>query len=1094
MNNRYTKKILSIFLVATVCLQSNALFSQNNDWENNHVLQINREPPRASFIPYVHKKGDNSISLNGIWRFKWSPTPKARETDFFESDFCDTLWRKIEVPSNWEILGFGTPIYASAGYVFKINPPFVTDEPKKSYTTYVERNPVGQYRRTFHVPERWVNGGQTFIRFDGVMSAFYVWINGEKVGYSQGSMEPSEFNITKYIRQGENDIAVEVYKYSDGSYLEDQDFWRFGGIHRDITLFHTSDLRICDYTVRTIPDSTYRNFNFEIDFKLKDYGNRNLAGDSISVRLSDKQGNVVLNRTIDVKTILNKDYRAAIMNEWFPQRGKRKTGVISEKINSPKLWTAETPNLYQLDITLHNGAGTVYEKISSKVGFRSVEVKNGKILINGSPIRFRGVNRHEHDPYKARVMTEELMWKDLVMMKKANINAVRTAHYPNHPRFYELCDSIGMYVMDEADIETHGVRGILANNSDWCNAFLDRAIRMAERDKNHPSVIFWSMGNESGYGPNFAAISAWLKDFDPTRPIHYEGAQGINGNDPNTVDVISRFYPRTQDEYLNPGVDESSNKERAENARWERLLSLALSDNGGRPVITSEYAHSMGNALGNFQEYWNEIYSNPRMAGGFIWDWVDQGIIRYTENGEKQVAYGGDFGDKPNLKAFCLNGIVMCDREITPKYLEVKKVYQPVYVKLLRWNKEENKCLLEITNHNHHVGTDIYNCSCVLMRNGQVLHEQAINIPNIDPGDKANIELSLLEIENENADLRITVSFTLKEDCMWADAGFEVAYEQLPLNDNVLAVVQSHSMKKSVPLYVEDNKRILRISNDDITVSWNKKDASLLNLSYKGKCMLLPGKVGTSSYFQAFRAPTDNDKGFGNWLAKEWITNNLQSPEIEQLKFVWKKVSPDIVRVISKHKYTYKEGHIIVENNYTVHGNGEIEHEMKYFPSGNLPTLPRLGTVFVANSTLCNMEWYGYGPFETYPDRYRAAKIGWWSSKVGDHYVHYPRPQDSGNLESVSTVRIFDKEGDGIQISAVEKAFSASVLPYSVMDIYNASHDYELKHSGYVYINIDADVTGLGNSSCGPGVLKKYAVKTVPHITKIVLRPYSNSK
>lgn len=1088
----YTGKILLVIALAVTSMQNSELFSQNKDWENNHVLHINRESPRAYFIPYIQKKGDSSLSLNGSWKFKWSPTPEKREMDFFRQDFCVASWGNIEVPSNWEVQGFGTPIYASAGYVFKINPPFVTDEPKETYTSYIERNPVGQYRRTFTLPDEWSGNGQTFIRFDGVMSAFYVWINGHKVGYSQGSMEPSEFNITKYLNPGLNNIALEVYKYSDGSYLEDQDFWRFGGIHRDITLFHTSDLWINDFTVRTIPDSIYKNFCLEVDFRLKDYGNRNISGDSITVTLSDMNDVRILEKTVSAAFILNKNYKAAIMNEWFPQRGKRKTGVISARIESPKLWTAETPNLYKLDICLHGASGIVYERITSKVGFRSVEVKDGRILVNGNPIRFRGVNRHEHDPHKARVMSEELMWKDLVMMKQANINAVRTSHYPNHPRFYDLCDSIGMYVMDEADIETHGVRGILANNSDWYSAFMDRAIRMAERDKNFPSVIFWSMGNESGYGPNFAAISAWLKDFDPTRPVHYEGAQGVNGNDPNSVDVISRFYPRTQDEYLNPGIDEESNMERAENARWERLLSLALADNGGRPVLTSEYAHSMGNALGNFQEYWNEIYSHPRMAGGFIWDWVDQGIIRKTENGEIQIAYGGDFGDKPNLKAFCLNGIIMCDRKPTSKYFEVKKVYQPVYVKLLRWNKIDGRCMLEVTNHNHHIGTDVYDCTWTLFRNGYEADEGTICLADINPGNQRCVELLIPEAMkgSDKDDLRLTVSFTLKEDCIWAKRGFEVAFEQLALNDNVLAVVNNQEMK-SISLKTDDDDETLSLSNDKFVVSWNKKDASLSSLSYNGNVIFSPEQTGTSSYFQAFRAPTDNDKGFGNWLAKEWVTNNLHSPIVEQPMISLKKISSDVVKVFTKHKYTYKEGYIMVENNYTVYGSGSIDIDMKYYPYGKLPVLPRLGTVFVADSTLNNVEWYGYGPFETYPDRYRAAKISWWSSKVGDAYTHYPRPQDSGNLESVSVIRIFDNDGNGIQISAVDNPFSASVLPYSVNDIYEATHDNELEKSGYVYINIDSAVTGLGNSSCGPGVLKKYAVKSVPHSTRILLTPYN---
>ena len=599
------------------------------------MLQINREPARAYFIPYAAQKGDRMVTLNGEWQFRWTKTPDERIHDFYRTDFDASTWDKLAVPANWEVNGYGTPIYISAGYPFKIDPPYVMREPKKEWTTYMERNPTGQYRRTFTIPATWQEG-QAFLRFEGVMSAFYVWVNGLRVGYSQGSMEPSEFNITNYIKKGENQIAIEVYKYSDGSYLEDQDFWRFGGIHRDVLIYHTPDVRIRDVAVRASMDGVLQiNPQFAVfrgetgeDYRLVATlldANRPVGGD-----------------TVAAAEILDLQHKAARMNEWYPQRGHRKFNRMEIKVANAKLWSVEQPYLYTLRLQLQKADGTVVEQVTQKVGFRTIQIKGGQLLINGKAIKIRGVNRHEHDPYTARVMSEQRMLQDLRLMKAANINAVRLAHYPNCPRWYELCDSMGMYVMDEADAETHGLRGTLASTPDWGDAFLDRAIRMAERDKNHPCVIFWSLGNESGYGPNQAAMSAWLHEFDPTRPVHYEGAQGnYTGKgeeipDPSTVDVISRFYPRVMQEYLNPGIPEGSDKERAENARWERLLEIANktgdrctwvgSDGGPRPVLASEYAHCMGNALGNFKEYWDEINSNPRMLGGFIWDWVDQGI------------------------------------------------------------------------------------------------------------------------------------------------------------------------------------------------------------------------------------------------------------------------------------------------------------------------------------------------------------------------------------------------------------------------------------------------------------------------------------
>ncbi len=1088
-----------ISLLAILLTPLLGLMAQQHDWENQHVLQINREPARAAFFPYGDTPGDRSLSLNGTWKFRWTKTPDERVPDFYRTDYDDTAWDDFAVPANWEVNGYGTPIYASAGYVFRIDPPYVMKEPKHTYTTFTERNPVGQYRRLFDLPAAWDgDGGQTFLRFDGVMSAFYVWVNGERVGYSEGSMEASEFNITPYLRSGQNQVAVEVYRYSDGSYLEDQDFWRFGGIQRDVTLFHTPAIRIRDYAVRTLPHEGYEDFTLQIDPQLSVYGKERGEGYTVVARLTDAEGQEVFVGEAAAEPILDLSHKASVMNEWYPQRGPRKLGRITATIKAPHRWTAETPYLYTLDLSLCDSLGRDVERIRSRVGFRSVEVKSGQVLVNGRPIRFRGVNRHEHDPRTVRVMSEDLMLKDILLMKRANINAVRTSHYPNHPRFYELCDSLGLYVMDEADIEEHGLRGTLASRSDWHAAFLDRAVRMAERDKNHPCIVFWSMGNESGYGPNFAAISAWLKDFDPTRPIHYEGAQGVDGApDPYTVDVISRFYPRTQAEYLNPGIPEGADEERAENARWERLLSIAERTNDDRPVLTSEYAHSMGNALGNFQEYWDEIYSNHRMLGGFIWDWADQGIIRTLPDGREQVAYGGDFGDVPNLGAFCNNGIVRCDRSITPKYLEVKKVYQPVYMKLIHWDASTGSCAVELTNHNHHIGVDGYRCLWALYSNGQKLGDGEVSLPFIMPAESKNVTVDLgkyvKKIDWNTDDVRLDLSLVLKSSCSWAEAGHEVASEQLTLQDNLLRLAHTEVTKgKSLTLDESDGR--ICVHNDVISASWDVATATLRELAYGGKVVFSAKDSLAAANFQAFRAPTDNDKSFGNWLAKDWQKHRLHAPQVEMLGCDARRMDDGTIEVTTSQRYTYLSGSIRVQSTYHVYGDGTIDLRQVYTPEGDLPELPRLGCSFVADTSLDNVTWYGYGPMETYPDRHRSATINWWKSKAGDQYTHYPRPQDSGNLESVAVIRLTDDRGRGVQVSALDKPFSASALPYSVMDIYHASHDCDLTPSGAVYLNIDTAVLGLGNSSCGPGVLKKYAIEKTEHTLLVRISPFDIKK
>ena len=1065
---------ISLFLLSAPTV-SQVVKADNfsHDWENHHVLHINRLPARAAFVPYRQKEGDSSYSLNGEWKFRWTPVPDERIFDFYRTEFDDSGWEDFLVPSNWENRGYGTPIYVSAGYPFRIDPPRVMGTPKEDYTTYKERNPVGQYRRTFTLPAHWEGDGEVLLRFDGVMSAFYVWINGEKVGYSQGSMEASEFNVTRYLQKGQNQIALEVYRYSDGSYLEDQDFWRFGGIHRDITLIHTHKVAFRDYTVRTLPakPGCYDDFILQVDPAFVVRQGELGVGYRAKAELKDMQGNVVemtdlegrqvSGLEVDVPEVLDLEHKASRMNLWYPQRGPRRMGRMQAIVKSPHRWTSETPNLYKLHLTLMNEKGEVVQQIEQRVGFRIVEIKNGQMLVNGAPIRFRGVNRHEHHPVNARVMDEQTMLQDILLMKQANINAVRTSHYPNVTRWYELCDSIGLYVMDEADIEEHGLRGTLASTPDWHAAFMDRAVRMAERDKNYASVVMWSMGNESGYGPNFAAISAWLHDFDPTRPVHYEGAQGVDGApDPVTVDVISRFYTRLKQDYLNPGIPEGEDKERAENARWERLLEIAERDNDNRPVMTSEYAHSMGNALGNFQEYWNEIYSHPRMLGGFIWDWVDQGIYKQLPDGRTMVAYGGDFGDKPNLKAFCFNGIVRSGRETTPKYWEVKQVYSPISLELIR-GKVEKEVLkgsrLTVTNRHHHVGLENYRCLYTLLKNGRSARQGEIILPEVAPGQATDVALPDFRIDTE-ADVHLHVRLVLRKDELWAKAGHEVAAFRFALNEAMMAMTDRRPLK---PLAIGESPR------HDVLG-------------------MLSGLR-----MQAFRAPTDNDKSFGNWLAKDWKNHRLNAPVVENIVPLRDTMRADgIPHQYKVEKYCYEKGAIVVTTDYLTYTDGTVDIEQNYRFEGELPELPRLGLNFMLGEQYGNISWYGRGPIESYPDRKEATYIGRWESTLEEQYTPYPRPQDGGNHEEVTDLRLTDHRGHGIRISAIDTPFSFSALPYTAEDLAGATHDCELVPRKQVVVSIDAAVLGLGNSSCGPGVLKKYAIeKKKEHRLRVRISP-----
>lgn len=977
---------------------------EHHDWEDHHVLQINREAPRAYFIPFAEKPGDSRLLLNGAWHFRWTKTPQERIADFYRTDFDASSWQRLNVPANWEVNGYGTPIYVSAGFPFRINPPYVTDEPKKDWTTYEERNPTGQYKRTFLLPEKWQQG-QTFLRFEGVMSAFYVWVNGERVGYSQGSMEPSEFNVTPYLHRGENQVAVEVYKYSDGSYLEDQDFWRFGGIHRDVLLYHTPDVRLRDVAIRTCCDNlSDAQWTLQIDPQFSVYRGEDGEGYRLAAVLTDG-GRTVGSDTADVATVLDLSHKAARMNEWYPQRGHRKLGRMTMMVSRPRLWSADYPHLYDLRLVLLRPDGSVAEQVKERVGFRKIEIKGSEMFINGHVVKLRGVNRHEHDPHTARVMSEELMVKDLLLMKQANINAVRLSHYPNCPRWYELCDSIGMFVMDEADCESHGLRGTLASTPDWAPAFLDRCIRMAERDKNRPSIIFWSLGNESGYGPNHAAMAAWLHEFDPTRPVHYEGAQGHYPDlyDPKTVDVISRFYPRVRQEYLNPGIPEGSDRERAENARWERLLDIA--DAGDtRPILTSEYAHAMGNAMGNFQDYWDEIYSHRQLLGGFIWDWVDQGILRGDS-----VCYGGDFGDKPNLHAFCLNGVVRSQRELTPKYYEVKKVYAPVCF------RREGNTIRAAVRYSE-IPLSEYRFTYTVTDNGRPAAQGTF-------AETLSLD-GFARLINRHADHDIRLTVAAHRN------GMEVTHEQFPLVDHLLAMASS-AKKRQSPI----------VSLADIRL-------------------------------QAFRAPTDNDKSFGNWLAKDWKRQGLDTAQV---------VVTDGGR---RQEIRLPEGTITM----TAEQQGD-EYELTFTCQGTLPELPRLGIVMALPDDYNRVEWYGLGPWDNYPDRQAACTIGKWTFTVAEQYTPYARPQDSGSHGSCAYVVLRNGTGKTIRVEAIGEPFAFSALPYSARELATKNHHYELRPDGHTYLSIDCAVLGLGNSSCGPGVLKRYAIdKSTTHRLRFRIR------
>jgi len=786
-----------------------------NDWENPAMIGRNKEAAHCTYIPYADTetalKNDPAqspyyLSLNGTWKFNWARKPADRPARFYKDDYDVSQWNDIVVPGNWELQGFGIPIYTNTDYLFPANPPHIPHD----------YNPVGSYRRDFAIPDNW-NKRQVFLHFGGVRSAMYVWLNGKEVGYSQGSKTPAEFNITKNLRKGKNTLAVEVYRFSDGSYLEDQDYWKISGIERDVFLFSTPNVYIRDFFVQGELDDSYSDGTLKVTVNVKN--NQLQAADKNYVRMELFDG---LNKSV---------FESPIVKDVVLDKLEEREIRFEQLVKEPAKWTAETPNLYSLVISLTDNKGKITEVVGCKTGFRKVEIKGGQLLVNGIPIYIKGVNRHEHEPETGRVVSEKYMMKDIQLMKQFNINAVRTSHYPNVPRWYELCDEYGLYVIDEANIESHGMGydpdKTLGNNPEWKKAHLDRTISMVERDKNHPSIIIWSLGNEAGDGVNFGATYKWIKERDPSRPIHYERA----GTGPHT-DIVCPMYRTIHHlkEYLRKGLN-------------------------NRPLIMCEYAHAMGNSVGNLQEYWDFFDQHKELQGGSIWDWVDQGLYAKNEDGIAYWAYGGDFGPPGTLsdKNFCINGLVFPDRKLHPHIWEVKKVYQ--YIKVKPVNLKTGK--VEIFNKYDFTSLEAFEMNWTLMGDDEKIGEGKFPLIDIPPHHSKVLSLSLPEIQPlPGVEYFLQLSFKLKDEVPPLSRGFEVAWEQfkLPLYSPPPKV----DFKNLPKLKLDHTEKLFQIKGQNFSIAVDKKTGEIISLVFKGTEFVKTGPVPNF-----WRAPTDNDFGWG---------------------------------------------------------------------------------------------------------------------------------------------------------------------------------------------------------------------------------------
>ena len=995
--------------------------TSHNDWENERIYAINKEEGRATFIPFANSeemkadpaytrpwertRSSRYLLLNGNWKFNWVKQPSERPVHFYKTSYDVSGWKEIPVPSNWEMHGYGTPIYTNITYPIRNNPPFIQGQ--RGYAVEKEPNAVGSYRREFALPADWKDK-EVFIHFDGIYSAAYVWINGKKVGYSQGSSNDAEFRITPYVKAGNNTVAVEVYRWCDGSFLEDQDMFRLSGIHRDVYLVASPKVRLRDIHLTSQISDRLDKAELKVKTDVHNYGKK-VQEATVRVSLLNTEGKPVSSFIIPTGKITG---------------GQENVCEGTTTIRDPRLWSAETPSLYTVQLELLDAAGNVLEATSQQYGFRKIEIRNNKVY---ALILFKGANRHDIHPQFGKAVPVESMIEDILLFKRFNLNTIRTSHYPNDPKMYSLYDYYGLYVMDEADIECHGNMS-LSNRESWEGAYVDRMVRMVERDKNHPSVIFWSMGNESGGGRNFEATYQAAKAIDD-RYIHYEGMNDV-------ADMDSRMYPSIE-----------SMIEQDEQPR-------------NKPYFLCEYAHAMGNAIGNLEEYWDYIeHHSKRMIGGCIWDWVDQGINMPGQPADHYY-FGGSFGDRPNDNDFCCNGIVTADRQVTPKLWEVKKVYQYI---TLEPNAENS---IGVRNRYAFLNLHDFNLRYVILKDGVPVAEEEFSLPDGKPGEHRAVQIPYSRYLTPEGEYYLNLEVKLKEDCVWAKAGHIVATEQLLLqkspNTGLQPVAVSASSKESLFKVVEEEKRYLFFRSPGVEITFDKKEGKLTGVRYHGDNMLHLREGWSLNTFR-----------FINNDVRKW-----QDTQTEVIIFDW-KWSEDNQSAIVTIQLQETVGDVKVPYTliYRLYGNGEIDVDASFTTNDDF-NLPRLSLQAFFNPSLEQLEWYGRGPIENYRDRKNAAYFGRYQSAVNDMKESYARSQTMGGRCDTRWLTLTNKAGKGIKITAAD-TFDFSALHYTDKDLFEIKYGHALPdiYRAEVVLNLDCIQRGLGNASCGPGPRPAYEIQ-----------------
>jgi beta-galactosidase len=1034
--------ILTLIILSFFCQFS---YAQQVDWQNQHIFNINKEKSHVNVVPYsnmeVARKGDFKKSkfyksLNGKWKFKYSAKVDERPVEFYKPDFDVSGWDEIPVPSNWEIEGYGTPIYVNTEYPFDKNPepPFIKID-----------NPVGSYRYDFTIPENW-DGKNIFLHFGAVKSAAYLWINGEMVGYTQGAKTPSEWDITKYLQKGNNTLALEVYRWSDGSYLECQDFWRISGIERDVFLYAKNKISISDFFVKSLLTNNYTDGYFNLDVEIINHEhNKQKTKLFIHTQVFDSKGELIFDEKNKItirkpNQILSNDFKTV-----FPDIKK---------------WSAENPNLYKLLISLETKEGEIIDLVSASIGFRSSEIIDGQFCINGKPVLIKGVNRHEHDEFKGHVVDEKTMLEDISLMKLNNINTVRTCHYPDDPRWYELCDIYGLYVIDEANIESHGMgygKRSLGKDSSWMAAHLDRTQRMFERDKNHPCIITWSLGNEAGNGINFEKTYKWLKDNDNTRPVQYERAL----REYNT-DIYCPMY--------------SSIKSLEEYAK----------NNTDRPLIMCEYAHAMGNSVGGLQDYWNTIEKYKMLQGGCIWDWVDQGLAEFDEKGIKYWNYGGDYGPDtiPSSGDFCLNGLVRADRIPNPHLNEVKKVYQNIKIKAIDIENGE----FEIFNNFDFTNLNEYIIHYAVKSNSQMISQGKLDKLEIQPENSKVISIDIPDelFEDKEAEYFAFFSVRSKNRKSLVPAGHEIAYEQFKIPSEKILFKPDNT--ELYPIDVAEYDTSIEIYGDLFTLRFNKSTGNPDYLSFGDK-LIFDNEIKLNFW----RVPTLNDERDGNGK-RLWEQAGLDNLKEIPIEIFVEKRDNGVAKIYIYKSFENQNNEIVfdVYQSYTVFSNGIIDVFTQILPHEIVKTLPKIGLQLKLPGDFNQVSWFGRGPFETYPDRCSAGTIAEFSMKVEDLHFDYIVPQENGNRSEVRWLVLSTQNNNSLVITS-DTLFNFSVHNYSDERLEKAKHINELEFENYTYVNIDYLQNGLGTATCGPGYLEKYIINARPMSFNFLITPQFTS-